>query len=71
MKLRRRRSRALACASTVGTFACTRALPHRTHFPLAAGDARRRPIGEPVAAAECAPRGHSGRDAAATGSRRE
>ena len=37
-----------ACAST-------RALPHRTHFPPAAGDTRGRPMGEPTAAARVRP----------------
>ena len=38
-----------------GAFASTHALSHRTHSPLAAGDARRRPMGEPMAAARVPP----------------
>ena len=34
-----------------GAFASTHARSHRTHFPPAARDARRRPMGEPTAAA--------------------
>ena len=48
-----------------GAFASTHALSHRTHSPLAAKGARRRPMGEPVAAARVRPtrplRGRGGR----------
>ena len=48
-----------------GAFASTHALSHRTHSPLAAEDARRRPMGEPMAAARVRPtrplRGRRGR----------
>ena len=52
-----------------GAFASTHARSHRTHSPLAAEDARRRPMGSPWPPPECAPRGHSGATAARTPAR--